>query len=920
MASKSYRKFMATGLSAAVVASVVAPVAGAAASYTDVKDTHWAKEAIDYVSEVGYMQGNGKGFAPDTNMTRAEAAQLFTNIFGIADESLTEDFSDVSEKDWFHDAVAAVLEHEIMNGMGNDKFAPNANLTRGQLAAIVVRAYGFEGAEGSEHSFSDIEGHMFEEEISILASLGLVNGVGGDKFAPDAHVTRAQMAQIIYNIDNPADFLPVVTAVEAVDTKTVEVTVEGSWTQEDVDALVEAGYELTVEGEESHKVGKVTVKAADASASEDTTTLVLSEISPELVEGEEFSLAVNGEIVEGSTFEVPVVTPKVASVSAINAKQVVVNFNKTLNSDSAVVGDASEAALYTLDGTPATSAVLSDDKKSVTLTFAGDVEGADQVLVVNPIVTNDKDENGAWVKTVKYSGIFSYTDSAKPVITSTSYANGKITLNFSEDLSALPTVVRVNGVPVTTFAFAAGSTSKVEVTTTLAAGTTASLYVAGALDDANTPNLMDLYNGSVVAPGTDTEKPRISSFVVTGQNTAKVTLSEAVTENPINATLQKGATQTPVTLVKDTTDTTGKTYTLTVDLNAGTAGDGIFSGTSTSETFTLYVAANAMTDVAGLKNDLYSTSLTFVKDTTAPSVTSSQVGTDNKKLEFTFSEALTVVGADSSIVITNGEGVRIAADATETVVKGSDNKTYQIDTKTGDVALDAGTYTVSIPAGFFTDAYGNASAAVTGTFTVGAPSSSDTVKPTATVGTTATNTFTVTYSEEVSSSGLSLANYKLDGQALPTGTDIYFTDSTKKVVVIALPTNTVNFGNQATGAAAVLSVSGVTDKAGNAINTSYYGVTVKDNTAATITNVQVIGQDVYVTFTENLTVPAVAADSVFDIKVNGVAVAATTNLAAVSGNAKQVKFTLDATPAGTPVVTVKAAQIALTDANGVAVK
>lgn len=540
---------------------------------------------------------------------------------------------------------------------------------------------------------------------------------------------------------------------------------------------------------------------------------------------------------------------------------------------------------------------------------------------MNPIVTNDKDENGAWVKTVKYSGIFSYTDSVKPVITSTSYANGKITLNFSEDLSKLPTVVRVNGVPVTAIAFAAGSTSKVEVTTALASGTTASLYVAGAEDDANTPNLMDLYNGSVVTPGANTEKPRVSSFEVTGQNTAKVTLSEAVAEALIAATLQKGATQTPVTLEKDLTDTTGKTYTLTVDLNGTTSGDGIFTGTSTSETFTLYVAANAMTDVAGLKNDLYSTSLTFVKDTTAPVVTSSQVRTDNKKLEFTFSEALTVVGADANIVITNGEGVRIAAIDDETALKLDDNKTYQIDTKATDVALDAGTYTVSIPAGFFTDAYGNASAAVTGTFTVGAPSSSDTVKPTASVATTAKNTFTVTYSEEVSSSGLSLANYKLDGQALPTGTDIYFTDATKKEVVIALPTNTINIGDQSTGASAVLAVSGVTDKAGNSINASYYGVTVKDNTAATITNVQVIGQDVYVTFTENLTIPATtSADLVFDVKVNGSAVGAAANLVDVAGNTKQVKFTLDGAPAATPVVTVKAAQALLTDANGVAVK
>jgi trimeric autotransporter adhesin len=361
MASKSYRKFMATGLSAAVVASVVAPVAGAAASYTDVKEGSWYEEAVNYVTEAGYMQGTGKGFEPESKMTRAQAAQLFTNIFGIADENLTEDFSDVSEKDWFHDAVAAVLEHEIMNGMGNGKFAPEANLTRGQMAAIVVRAYELEDHEGSEHDFSDIDGHMFEKEIAILADLGLIDGVGAGKFAPDAEVTRAQMAQFIYNMDVPP--FPAVEAVEAIDATTLEVTVAGAWTQDDVDALIAAGeYELTVEGEESHTVGKVTVKAAEASASEDTTTLVLSEISPELAAGD-FYLAVNGFEVAGTEFKYEAsATPEVKSVSAIDVNKIKVDFNTSVDTEKAVVKLTKGLANYNI------TTEWSEDKKSVVIT------------------------------------------------------------------------------------------------------------------------------------------------------------------------------------------------------------------------------------------------------------------------------------------------------------------------------------------------------------------------------------------------------------------------------------------------------------------------------------------------------------------------------------------------------------------------
>jgi methionine-rich copper-binding protein CopC len=502
-----------------------------------------------------------------------------------------------------------------------------------------------------------------------------------------------------------------------------------------------------------------------------------------------------------------------------------------------------------------------------------------------------------------------------------------VTLNFSEKLSQLPTAVRVNGTPVTAVAFAGAgttnvNTSKVEVTVALTPGSSASLFVAGAEDASAATNEMDIFNGTVAVPGADVEKPRVTSLVVTGQNTAKVTLSEEVNSASIAATLQRGATQTPVTLTKDTTDATGKTYNLTVDLNgSATAGDGIFSSTSTSESFTLFIAAEAMTDVSGNKNDFYSTTVTFVKDTVAPTLASTQVAANNQKLEFTFNEALTVAGSDANIIVTNNEGVRITAVDGETFVKGTDNKTYQVDVKAGDVALDAGTYTVSIPAEFFTDAYGNKTAAVTGTFTVGTATNTDTVKPTATVSTSATvkNQFTVTYSEEVTGSGLALSNYRLDGQALPVGTDIYFTNSDKKVVVIQLPTNSVNIGNQSTGAAAILTVSGVTDKAGNSITTANYGVVVKDNTAATVSNVQVIGQDVYVTFTENVAFATADANTVFNVTVNGTTADAG-NLETVAGAANRVKFTLTAAPAATPVVSVLAGQTVVTDTNGTPVK
>ncbi|MEH7344994.1 hypothetical protein V7122_14165 [Bacillus sp. JJ1532] len=620
-------------------------------------------------------------------------------------------------------------------------------------------------------------------------------------------------------------------------------------------------------------------------------------------------------------------TPAVKSVAALNAKQIEVKFNSVLNADTALTGDATETSLYTLDNVAATSVKLSDDKKSVILTFAAGIEGKDKVVVVNPVLTTKKDKDGKFVETEKHSQIFTYTDEVKPEVTSTTYENGKIIVTYSEQIGTKPSVVRVNGTPVSTsdVAIATADSTKVEITYAgLQAGASASLYIAGTKDKATVANEAALFNGTVVAPVADTAKPAVTNVEVTGQNTAKITLSKAISEASLAAKLQQGATQHNVTLVKDTNDSTGKTYTLPVDINGGTAGDGIFAGTSTTEAFVLYIAANAMTDSSNsaLKNDLFSTNITFVKDTKAPALVETKVSTDNKKLDFTFDEALTVKGSTSAIVVKNSEGVKIT-DLAESARKSDDVKTYQVDTKTGDVALEPGTYTVTLPVGFFEDQYGNKTSEMTATFTVGAPNTADTTKPTVSVSTSGTNEFQLVYSEEVTSNALNLANYKLDGQALPVGTDIFFTSSAKTTVKIVLPENSINIGDQSTGALAHLNISSVADKAGNVLDTVNTSVTVKDNTSAKVTNVQFIGTDVYVTFNEAVAVPATTnAADLFKVSVNGTDLTASglTNVATVIGNTKQVKFSLKAAPAATPVVAVKAGQTTLKDANGVVVK
>ncbi|MBM7649299.1 hypothetical protein JOC78_002252 [Bacillus ectoiniformans] len=842
MSNTNLRKFLATSVTAAVVATAVSPASAAeTVTFEDEKDFGSHKENIYKAADRGLIKGNNGVFSPNANITRGQVVKTLARYLvsenGDVDTSDVKAFNDVPSTyadQELYEASLIVKKFGVFEG-SNGNLLPNNQITRQAMAKVLVEAFNLDEFEADESQVQDLEkaDEWARGYIETLSGLGITVVT---EFNPKSNVSRAQYASFLVR---------------------------------------------TVEGVES-------------------------------VEEE---------------------APEVTEVSALNSKQMVVQFNKNLLAEDADVdNDATDTANYQLGSTEASSAVLSEDKKSVTLTFDGGVEGEDQVLVVNPVATEDKDEEGNYIVTEKFSKVFSFTDTDHPGVISTSYENGKIVLQFSEAIGTAPTVVRVNGTPIAAdkVAISSADASKVEIDYTLSAAATADLYVAGAKDTAAAENEMFLFNGTVIAPAADTGKPHVTNVQMTGQNTAKVTLSEAISADTVAAKLQKGAVITDVQLVKDTADTTGKTYTLTADLNGATAGDGIFTGDSTSETFSLLIAADAMTDLAGNKSEEFITSITFVKDTAAPALEKAAVTTGNKQFGFTFDENLTVAGNDANIVVKNAEGVKFNVVDAESDVNSSNAKEYLVDIQTGDVAVAAGTYTVTIPAGFFKDANGNATSAITQTFTVGETSATDTTKPVAAVTNVsgAKNTFEVSFKngsagslEEVTASALNLSNYKVDGKALPAGTEIYFTSAAKNTVRIVLPEGSINIGDQSTGTPALLSVSNVADKAGNTMNAANFTVTVNDNTAATITGKQVIGQDVYVTFSEAVTVPASSTDAndVFDITVNDAEVAAGA-LSTVAGSNTQVKFTLEAAPAQAPVVEVKESQSLLTDANGVAVK
>ena len=107
-------------------------------------------------------------------------------------------FPDVTEGDWFYDAVRYAYETGLMDGVGDNLFAPNSQTTRAQLVTILHRLAG-EPEPGGDSGFADVAaGTWYTDAVAWAAENGIVNGVSDTEFAPGDDITREQLAAILY--------------------------------------------------------------------------------------------------------------------------------------------------------------------------------------------------------------------------------------------------------------------------------------------------------------------------------------------------------------------------------------------------------------------------------------------------------------------------------------------------------------------------------------------------------------------------------------------------------------------------------------------------------------------------------------------------------------------------------------------------
>ena len=183
--------------------ATTAPNSGNGASsvkFDDIANYAWAKEAIEQLSSKGIISGRGDGkFVPDANVTRAEFVKMVVTALNLS-ATYNGEFSDVDENDWYAPYVAAAKKSGIVMGDG-ERFNPNSNITRQDMAVMLFRAFNMEENATQKDVFydSNLISDYAKTAVFALYEKGITRGMGNGYFAPANFATRAESAQMIFN-------------------------------------------------------------------------------------------------------------------------------------------------------------------------------------------------------------------------------------------------------------------------------------------------------------------------------------------------------------------------------------------------------------------------------------------------------------------------------------------------------------------------------------------------------------------------------------------------------------------------------------------------------------------------------------------------------------------------------------------------
>ena len=171
--------------------------------FSDVDAGAWYAEAVVYCREHDLMAGTGENrFDPESDLTRAQLATVLYRIEGTPAVTGKDAFTDTPDGAWYSDAVLWASQRNLMGGYGGGQFGPNDPVSREQMTTILWRYAGSPGADGaSDYTDETSIAAYAAAAVDWSAVHSIVTPVSGGVFAPKNNATRAQVADALMHFD-----------------------------------------------------------------------------------------------------------------------------------------------------------------------------------------------------------------------------------------------------------------------------------------------------------------------------------------------------------------------------------------------------------------------------------------------------------------------------------------------------------------------------------------------------------------------------------------------------------------------------------------------------------------------------------------------------------------------------------------------
>lgn len=177
-------------------------------NFTDVSNTAWYSNAVTFLAARGITSGTtATSFSPDASLTRGQFVTMLLRAYSISpDANPTDNFADAGST-YYTNYLAAAKRMGITSGIGDNMFAPDRGITRQEMFTLLYSALkatgnlqqGKSGKTLADFSDASEIASWAKDAMTLLVETGTVSG-SGDKLSPTSATTRAEMAQVLYNL------------------------------------------------------------------------------------------------------------------------------------------------------------------------------------------------------------------------------------------------------------------------------------------------------------------------------------------------------------------------------------------------------------------------------------------------------------------------------------------------------------------------------------------------------------------------------------------------------------------------------------------------------------------------------------------------------------------------------------------------